>query len=346
MVIRHSLIHRSADREEIFRQLEPVCWSDELDCWLVTGPDQIRTAQKSKDLVVINHQAEVQQVSQRLKLNLDDISDVLGSMPLSTEGTDHSTRRKRITEKIKAAKPATLAHFADLADKTFKQCIAGKRNVELVSSLFYPLASDIVLNISGVNPRGRPDYLSVTQIFDRALGLKRRLLINDELQHMRSQVSQSSSTDDASDALALAILGSDSLLGSFSLSFMERVRSNPDALLCDMDWSRQLTATSVPFIERQAVNDLDLAGTHISAGQRVRLYLDRFSYETIGNRAGFFGLGRHACPGRSVSQGAWQILGNMFAQYRLRVTVNDMEFRRADSMFSFPTRLEVNFHEG
>lgn len=345
-MIRHNLIHRSADREEIFRQLGPVCWSEELDCWLVTDPDTIRVAQKSRDLVVISHQAEVQQISRRLNLNLDDISDVLGSMPLSTEGADHSARRRRISEKIRAAKPSTLAHFAELADSTFKKCISKKCDVELVSDLFHPLVCDIVLNISGVNMRTRPDYLSATQVFDRALGLRRRLLINDELQHMRSQVSQSSQADNANDALALAILGTDSLLGSFSLSFMERVKSNPGVPMCDMDWSGQLTQTSVPFIERQATTDLDLAGTRISSGQRVRLYLDRFSYEPIASRTGFFGLGRHACPGRSISQGAWQILGKMFSRHRLMATVNNVQFRSADNMFSFPTILEVKFHEG
>ncbi|MEO9875922.1 MAG: hypothetical protein ABJM26_07925 [Anderseniella sp.] len=338
-------MHRSADREQVFRQLEPICWSDELNCWLVTGPDMIGRVQKSKDFAVIDHRAEVQQISQRFNRNLDDISAVLGNMPLSTEGADHSVRRRRVSKKIQTRKPDTLAHFSELADRTFKKCIAGKRNVELVSSLFYPLVSDVVFNISGVNPRSRPDYLSVTQIFDRALGLKRRLLINDELHHMRAQVSHSSDADEATDALALAILGSDSLLGSFSLSFMERIKSNPDAQMCDIDWSTQITATSVPFIERQAVVDHDLDGVHILAGQRVRLYLDRFTFEPIGNRAGFFGVGRHTCPGRSISQGAWQIIGRMFSQYRLRVAVKNVEFRSADSMFSFPTKLQVDFHE-
>ncbi len=346
MVVQHNLIHRNPDREKIFRQLEPICWSDELDCWLVTGPDLIRSAQKSSHLVVIDHRAEVQQISQRFNLNLDDISDVLGNMPLSIEGVDHSARRRRVSKKIQATKPATLAHFSELADKTFKKCIAGKSNVELVSDLFYPLVSDIVFNISGVNPRSRPDYLSVTQIFDRALGLKRRLLINDELHHMRSQFSQSTDTADATDSLALAILGSDSLLGSFSLSFLERIKSNPDGFMCDIDWSKQITATSVPFIERQAVTDLDLNGVQILAGQRLRLYLDRFTFEPVGSKAGFFGIGRHTCPGRSISQGAWQIIGHMFSQYRLRVAVKNVEFRSADSMFSFPTKLQVDFHEG
>ena len=346
MVNQHNLIHRSADKEKIYRQLEPVSWSDALDCWLVTCPDLIGIVQKSKSLVVINHKAEVQQISQRLNRSLNHISDALESMPLSTEGVDHSTRRRRISEKIRAAKPATLTHFAGLADKTFKECIARKYNVELVSNLFYPLVADIVFNISGINPRTRPDYLSVTQIFDRALGMKRRLLINDELQHLHSQVSESSGTDDTNDALALAILGSDSLLGSFSLSFMERIESSPHTLMCDINWSKQLTATSVPFIERQAVSDLDLKDKKISAGQRVRLYLDRFAYEPIDQRAGFFGLGRHACPGRTISQGAWQIIGDLFSQYRLMVSVNNVEFRSADSMFSLPTKLEVDFNEG
>ncbi len=346
MVVQHNLIHRHPDREKIFRQLEPICWSDELDCWLVTGPDLIRRAQKSKNLVVINHRAEVQQICQRFNLNLDDIYDVLGNMPLSTEGVDHSARRRRVSKRIQAKKPTTLAHFPELADKTFRKCIAGKSDVDLVSNLFYPLVSDIVFNISGVNPRSRPDYLSVTQIFDRALGLKRRLLINSELHHMRSQFSQSTDTADATDALALAILGSDSLLGSFSLSFMERIQSNPDCLMCDLDWSKQITATSVPFIERQATTDIDLDGVQVLAGQRVRLYLDRLTFEPVGNRAGFFGVGRHTCPGRSISQGAWQIIGNTFNQHRLRVVVKNVEFRSADSMFSFPTKLQVDFHEG
>lgn len=343
--MQHNLVHRSIGREKTYRQLEPISWSDELDCWLVTGPDLIRTVQKTRDLVVINHKAELEMISHRLNLDLDCIADTFDSMPLSTEGNAHAVRRRRIAEKIRTTRPAALSHFTDLADRTIAQCIAGKRNVDLVAELFCPLVSDIVFQISGVSARARPDYLSVTQIFDRALGLKRRLLINAELKRMRAELPDDADADHSSDALALAVLGSDSLLGSFSLSFMERVQSNPETPMSEIDWSRQLTATSVPFVERQAVTDLILDGKQISAGQRLRLYLDRFSFEPVADRTGFFGLGRHACPGRSISQTAWQILGRMFAQYRYTVAVTDITFRNADSMFSFPTKLEVDFIE-
>jgi len=345
IVMQHSLVHRSTDREKTYRQLEPVEWSQELNCWMVTSPDLIKTVQKTRDLVVINHQAEVEMISHRLSLDLDCIAETLASMPLSTEGPAHTTRRRRIAEKIRAAKPTALSHFADLADSTIAHCVARRRNVDLVAELFCPLVSDIVFQISGVKPRARPDHLSVTQLFDRALGLKRRLLINAELQHMRTQLPEGSGADDTNDARTLAVLASDSLLGSFSLSFLERVQSQPGTPMSGMDWSRQLTATSVPFVERQAVADLVLAGRQISAGQRLRLYLDRLSYEPVADRTGFFGAGRHACPGRPISQNAWQILGTAFSRYPHKVTIGDIAYRNADSMFSFPTKLEVDFNE-
>lgn len=345
IIMQYNLLHRSTGRETAYRQLEPIAWSEELECWLITGTDLIRTVQKNRDLVVINHRAEVDMISQRLALDLDCIAETLSSMPLSTEGAAHTTRRRRIAEKIRAAKPAALSNFADLAERTVAHCIGRKQNVDLVAELFCPLVSDIVFQISGVKPRTRPDHLSVTQVFDRALGLKRRLLINAELQHMRDQLPEGSNADETNDARTLAILGSDSLLGSFSLSFMERIQAHPDAPMCAMDWSRQLTATSVPFVERQAAADLVLAGRQISAGQRLRLYLDRLCYEPVADRTGFFGVGRHACPGRSISQNAWQILGKAFSEYRHTVTIRDIAYRNADSMFSFPTKLVVDFHE-
>lgn len=345
MTTEYLLMHRTDDRHARYLRLPGIFWSDELRCWICCDPETIGSIQKNPAFQVVSHRDEAKRIYSRLGIDLSNIADVFDQMPLSVEGTDHAAKRKRTARTIASKTAQGLADFRNLASELVKNNLGQSGQAELVESLFEPLVSGLVFSLTGIRLEHDPNYVSPTQIFDRSLGLQRRKLINQRLGEMRHQARGNSEVDDVETALVLAVLGTDSILGSLSLSFIERVSANPGKRLDQIAWGEQLSQTAVPFIERTAVSPVSIEGKVVDTGEVVRLYLDRFSSEPPECRNAFFGTGRHSCIGRPITLNVWRILGETFSESPFRIRIDSVKYREADVMFLFPREIKVTVHE-
>lgn len=336
------LLHRSAEKYDFYSSSPNLIWSEQLKSWMTCDPSVIQDVQKSQSFRVVDHRGEAERIREKLGVDLGNIEAALSAMPLGVEGEEHTLRRKRLAKLIVARTDESLAQFQDMAERLCSTHLGKAGKSELVQGLFEPLVLGLAQSISGLKLQHNPDFLSPTQIFDKALGLNRRQLIDVQIGYLRRHAEEKCPLGEGNSAVSLAVLGTDSILGSLALSFVERVSSRPGKRLSEIEWGEKLTRTAVPFIERVAVEAVSFGGVEIKEGQVVRLYLDRFSMEPLEVRDAFFGSGRHACLGRSIAQQAWRTLTKVLSLIECKVHIDDLQFREADCMFLFPRSIEVS----
>jgi cytochrome P450 len=340
----HLLIHLSAAKSEFYRRSPAIFWSEQLRSWITADPDTMQAIQKNPLFRVPDHAAETDKITSRLNIDLRHIARVFRTVPVNVEGAEHAARRRRMAHAIAARTEDGLARFTRLACSLCERHLGRPGQSELVTGLFEPLVLELAHALSGITVTHNPDFVSPTQVFDRSLGLNRRKLIDERIGRLWHQARESMSDDDADMAVALALLGTDTILGSLALTFAERVSASPETRMCDVDWGDRVTATAVPFIERTATAPVHLAGVDIRQGDLVRLFLDSLSLEPVERRDAYFGVGRHACLGRPVSQQAWRALAAVLAELPLTVRIDSVRLREADCMFLFPREMTVTTH--
>jgi cytochrome P450 len=301
----------------------------------------MQSIQKDPSFHVLDQSGEVERIRSRLNIDLPGIERALRNVPVNVEGDEHARRRRRIAHTIATRTDEALACFVEVARRTSRQHLGVNGAAELVADLFEPATMALARVLSGLPLAHNPDFLSPTQIFDKSLGLNRRKLVDAEIRRLWLEASRTMSEDDADEAIALAILGSDTILASLALSFAERVASQPGARLCDIAWGDRLTSSAVPFVERVASRDAEVAGASIRRGEIVRLFLDGFAVEPVEKRDGYFGSGRHACLGRPIAQRAWMLLAGVLREMTAIVRVDSVRYRAADGMFVFPCEIRV-----
>lgn len=341
----HLLVHLAPDKHSFYRDAPAIFWSDQLSCWITADPATMQTIQKDSAFRVLDQSAEIDRIKARLRIDLPNIARVLRSVPVNVEGDEHTERRRRMARVIAARTEAALARFSGLARELCGRHLAREGRCELVADLFEPLSMALAQALSGVSLAHDPGSPTPAQIFDRSLGLNRRKLIDAELRRLWQVACRNVSESEADEAIALAVLGSDTVFASLALSFAERVSSNPRARLGDIEWGDHLTASAVPFIERTASRTTELAGATIREGDLVRLFLDSYSLEPPDKRDGYFGTGRHACLGRPIAQRAWSALASVLRELPLFVRIDSVRYRAADAMFLFPSQIAVSVHE-
>jgi cytochrome P450 len=298
----HLLVHLAADKSAFYRGSAPLFWSDQLNSWATANPAVMQSIQKDPAFHVLDQSGEVEKIRSRLHIDLPGIERALKNVPVNVEGEEHARRRRSMAQTVAARTDTALARFADLATEHCARHLGRSGTSELVADVFEPMTMGLARVLSGLPLAHNPDFLSPTQIFDKSLGLNRRKLVDAEIRRLWLEASRTMSEGETDEAIALAILGSDTILASLALSFVERVASEPGARLCDIEWGDRLTTTAVPFIERVASRDAEVAGAAIRRGDVVRLFLDGFVLEPVEKRDGYFGAGRHACLGRPVAQ--------------------------------------------
>ncbi len=339
------LLHRQPDRWSRYQAIDSVDWSRELDCWLVFDAELINSVLRSDDFRVSVSKDDITALEARLKVELRGMSQVVDFLPAATEAPVHAPLRKAMAIALTERADAALAAFG----QQFHQGLAGvfDRNVpfDIFAEVFAPASAALVSHLSGLQVAAANDGLAPAQMLDRHLGLTRRKVIDGQIRDLLAAAERSFPPGAAEIQVAMAILGSDSLLGSIAETFLDAISGNPDCRLCDIAWSAKLTATAVPFIERKAIRQTAVGGSVVAPGQRVRLYLDVHRLGGEAQQDAYFGAGKHACLGRQISQRAWGIAAAGLGRIEKRLEVLEVAYRPSDFMFNFPSSIRVAIHD-
>ena len=331
-----------------YRSFAPIEWSEDLRSWCVFDPDIMIAVMKSDDFVVTDYAAGYAKLEQRSGTDWSGLIEAFQFIPLAHEGERHAELRRYfaqlITERSTSAKTAVEEFLTKAVPLVFR----ARQNAELVQELLRP-ATDVLFGqlIGAPVPDVAADRPSVSQLFDRSLGLNRRKRLQSSIARLSKTLAKESGLTISTEyAAALIILGHNSFLSSIGASLVAVLEEGTaERRLCDLTYSDILPRTGVPYVERVARKDCAISGLNVSTGDRVRLFVDACPARgSAASEAPFFGKGRHLCLGKDLSQFAWRILIQELARVPFRVRIIATRVRPNDYVFNMYERIEVSIH--
>jgi cytochrome P450 len=241
-------------------------------------------------------------------------------------------------------------HLATLIPATLAEvCQEGSR-VDLVQNVVRPIADTFFACLLGMDvPVSSARDISVSQIFDRSLGLNRRKAISNRADEIRAGFATATNRLKTSPdyALALTIIGHDSIVASLGHSLLRVLHDGAGKRLCDIIFPALLPETGVPYTERLVDSDCSVGGIDMRAGDRIRLYFDdprNLSEEQAAQARPFFGRGRHSCIGEEISIWIWQTITEKLSRFPLRCKVETARRRKRDYVFLYYSNIVVRFY--
>jgi cytochrome P450 len=117
-----------------------------------------------------------------------------------------------------------------------------------------------------------------------------------------------------------------------------------DKALSQINWDKDLPATSIPFTERVLEKDKIIQGQQLKSGQRIRLYLDAAGYlqKGVAYSELYFGAGSHTCIGKSFSKELWTVFTKCLSKVDLRLQIIKSTRKDHDYFFNGYYQLAVN----
>jgi cytochrome P450 len=325
----------------------PIEWAPPLGCWCVFDADTITAILKSTDFAAADFVTLHRELEQKIGIDCAGLIQVLHHIATANEGKRHAEIRRDVARVLTADAATTKDITARKVQELVPEfCRPGAR-VDLVQEIIRPICNTLFECLLGVAAPGQAENgVSASQIFDLYLGLNRRRDINAKTCAMIQAFSAAQDKLKTSPdyAVALSMLGYDSIVASLGCSLVHVLREHPRQRLCAMSFPRSLPATGVPYIERFAAKDCTLAGVTIGKGHRVRLYLDSGPPDGNAVSRPYFGRGRHSCLGEELSTWLWRTLVEELSKLPLTCTVESAMRRKPDWVFTYYSNVVVRFH--
>jgi cytochrome P450 len=303
---------------------------------------------KSADFAVVDYAASYAELERRLGIDWGALIDALHFIPLAREGRHHAELRRNFAQLINARSALAKAAVEEYLVETVPLVFRARRKAELVQELIRP-ATDVLFGalLGAPVPDAAADRPSVSQVFDRTLGLNRRKRMQNSVMRLSQVFANARELATSTEyATALIILGHDSLLSSLGVSLLAVLEGAGERRLCDLAHSDFLPRTGVPYVERVAQKDCAIGGFTFRAGDRARLYLDACPARGHADEeAPYFGMGRHSCLGKDLSQFAWRIVSQELVRLPLRVRIIETRVRANDYIFNMHERIEVSIYD-
>ena len=262
-------------------------------------------------------------------------------MPVAHEGEAHSPIRRAMAERLRDQADAALIGFSETFAAAIQKPLNNYEVFDINELALGPATARLISNICGFELLHSGDGLSPSQMLDSLLGLRRRKLINIEIDNLLSRAKLGSKVHDVELNLALAVLGFDTLHAALSINLLSVLRKTERLRLDQKNWPKEIEETGSPFIERTALISSSIGGIEIKQGQNLRLFLDDAGPDMKHSVELFFGKGAHACIGRSISQRSWNLISQILRQYSCFLSVESVTYRSPDFMFRFPVKVMV-----
>ena len=341
-------LHHQPDRLETYRALHPFHLDKELDCLCVFDVAIISAVFRSDQFNVIPFAEQYRYIQDRTGLDFEATIAALDHVPLANEGVRHKQIRAEIASVVGAEAAENARSMEAFVAAQVRHLFRSGAEIDLVDDIATPVFGELFQRWLRVDHSHLVDDPNFSQIFDMKMSLNRRRRINRNLDQLtcafadrRDQIPTSPEI-----ATAMNILGNDALKGTMSLSLWETLVRNRGLRLDEIDYPRNLPSTGVPYIERVAVEDVEIDGMTVRKGQRVRLMLDATSYHVSGEESDLlFGKGRHVCLGKPMTLAIWRSLIATLKTIPLRFTPGDMKIRTGDYAFTCLDYARVRIHD-
>jgi len=341
-------LHRDSARHEYFAQRPwPAPFFDRnLQSWIVLDPKDVAALLRMPVLRpgTAGVAAAHKEIERRYGLSFEALDSVFPHIPLCAHGEAHREPRRRMATMLARCRSEIVEGVDRCLDDVVARLEPGGE-IELMNEVVGPLVRVVLGGLAGVSLREEDVQESVSIVFDRMIGTRKRQRIEQALrtlaERLRSSPDWDKTGEEEAAVLALFILGNDALAGTLGESLYQLFRTNAGSRMCDIAYPEIPNETGIPYVERVAEAAFAHDGRHFEAGTRLRVYLLPFAYAEEADRSDVFGVGAHTCLGKPLTIDVWRRLTARLAGLPLHVEVVDYEMRTDDYLFNVPARIMI-----
>lgn len=340
MNISDYTITNHTDKYSNYESQPDIRYSNLLKRWLCFDRTAIQEILLSQNFEV--HSYDLTEIANRFQVDLRISQEILKYLPLSHEGNEHVSLRKKYIEFINLNIKPALEHFRkQILEIKFKPGI-----IDLIPHLHSAIMESNAV-LAGLNPRITDiNFVDVGLIFDDTTSLKKRLAINKIFENLINQAPFNITHEQKIFRVALLTVGVNALLGAISESLLNTLLIQPKGYLNKVLWEDQMPGAGIAILERTAKEDIKIYGYDILAGQTIRCYVENLGYESGKNikfHLGYFAApSRHSCPGMKYSLEIWRIIKENLFTTQNHYELIDYKYRSYDPVFNFPTQIRIN----
>jgi hypothetical protein len=341
--------HRSPERHARYlRGADGPIFDPVTKAWIISNPGCCERLLTSPDTRPATYSDDYAALEKRLGIDFSNVLLAFLHIPMCLHEEAHRKARRRVAEHLAARK-------SDLSDSMSKSLAAHLEPLrregepEIMSEVLLPLVLSVTEPLTDVPPAIAAQCRTVSTIFDKSIGPRKRQRIDAELGLMRAAIIGKLGPDASEDAvglrLALAVLGRDTLMGTIGASLYSILSANPGRRLNEISYPEMPPETGVPYIERIAINTFSDQQTRFNAGDRLRIYFQAFAYsESPLDQSKIFGVGSHLCMGKALSLDLWREMTSALGKIPLYADIVSHEWRTDDYVFLCPSHLSVRLH--
>lgn len=254
-------------------------------------------------------------LSNELGRDFPNIRFVAQYMPLFHSGARHKVLRQQSAVYLKSRAEA-LAQFEIKAAELFAEKLGQPGPVELVSEIVDPVIEMAAEAISGL-----PFSPDVVCVFTTNNSLKMIRKIEAGFVELR-KIAMARFPDDSEDThgirIAFSMLGVVPIGASLAASFVELLTNSGETRIRALNWGTHFPATGLPVVARECVHGPVDLGSKAPSVRVCEVDMRHFLNEG-GQPNHIFGVGSHACLGRSSALSLWARIGAKMAQNPLGI---------------------------
>lgn len=338
--------HKRSNRDQIYFDRQNIWWSNTLKKWMCSNPELIIEILNNAKFAV--HSYQIKALEQKLDTELSYLSKIIEYFPLGFEGEIHKEMRKSSAQKLAERMAGTLEVFRTELQNRIKGFSKDSQTTELYTALIEPSVKRTLLYMADLECLYEQPILSISQLFDQAISVKKRLEINAQIGKLIEIMPFDMDADDKYSRLSTYAIGYDSILGSLTESLVRTLQQNAEKKIHDIVWSENLPNTGVPVIERVATCNIEVGSVLIKKGQKVRLYLEAAGYTDSENsvyNSLFFGSGIHKCVGMHLSNAMWKVLTQELSKINCTIHIQHLHYRDEDYVFNIFDEIKVRLYD-
>jgi len=338
--------HKRINKDLVYFIQQNLWWSTTLKKWMCSNPEVITEILNDARFAV--HSYQIKALEEKLNTKFSYISKIIDYFPLGFEGETHKEMRKSSAQKLAERMGSTLEVFRAEIRSRISSFAPSTETIELYSALIEPSVKRTLLHMADLECINEYPILSISQLFDQAISVKKRLEINTQIAKLIEAMPDEMDEDDKYSRLSTFAIGYDSILGSLTESLVRTLQQHTDKKVHELIWSENLPNTGVPVIERVALSDVEIAGVKMNKGQKVRLYLEAAGYAQSENsvyNSLFFGSGVHKCIGMHLSNAMWKVLTQELGEINRFIEIQQLRYRAEDYVFNIFDEIKVRLYD-
>lgn len=276
-------------------------------------------------------------------LDLSASISIMECLPPFLHGPAHHAMRRRMAARISATLPAQQAAVREGCARLIDDMVTSGSTFDLVSDLAQPLWRSLSAVLIG-EIAGASDGVDLADdipvLFSSVVSLARRKSINARIDSFLSL--DPAHVDDRRARVALAVLGARPFVGALSLSLYDAVDRHGPCKASDIPWPSTFANTPLTYVDRVALDDATVGPNEFREGERLRVLTVHPDYTPDQERKLLFGLGAHACLGRSIAEFAWKHVVEAIAKTNGTLHAVSLEIAKDSEPFAMPARATLS----